>query len=51
MFASNIEKITKTLKRRTYSEMQEVKTRAGKHNKPIRKGDKRDYQEQDETGR
>jgi hypothetical protein len=51
MFASNFEKTTKTTARRSFVEMQEVKARSGKHNKTIRKGGKRDYLEQDETGR
>lgn len=51
MFASTVEKFRKTTARRSFSEMQEVKARSGKRNKTERKGGKRDYYEQDETGR
>jgi hypothetical protein len=48
MFACNFEKTTKTSTRRPFTEMQEVKARAGKRNKTERKGSKRDYLENDE---
>lgn len=51
MFARNFEKTTRTSTRRSFAEMQEVKSRAGKRNKTERKGGKRDYIESSEMER